>query len=619
MTECPICGSPVSESDGNFWTCTSCGMLDFRACNPNELAPNAKAKLAVYLRERNTRGKRQTVILGTVPKDFAAGQGITVDGALKIMDRLFANPAERMNRALLSIGRASPNLGQELIVNHPAMVYAVDDASMAFILDALKDDGYITSVSYAGERGGHVQLTLAGHERIAELQAKDSAMDPDRAGEEFTYRMGEAVNGSEHGLLSEEEEVTSPPVHSDENAPGLADEMFETLSDTYQVVKSIGDGGAGKVFEVTDGKRQPFALKVITPDKLTEEHIRRFKNELSFCLKTEHPNILKVLDSGFIQRGKIKCPFYVMRLYPKTLRKLMQEGIPPAQVLRVFSQILDGAEAAHRMGIWHRDLKPENILCDPTADNIVVADFGIAHFSADWLQTAVETGPGDRLANFQYAAPEQRQRGKQVDQRADIYALGMMLNEMFTKEQPHGTGFKTIAEVSPEYAYLDSLVHDMMRQAADQRVETIEQVKNELIGRGNEFISRQKLSELKKTVMPETEPDDPLINEPVRIVGVDYREGRLRLKLNHNMTGAWLRSYANFGGYTYLSGLLGPKSFSFERNMVSIGVDESLAQKAVDYLKSYLEMANKKYKSDVLAAISLQQETKKERIASESR
>ncbi|MGB9407322.1 MAG: hypothetical protein WCA89_07280, partial [Terracidiphilus sp.] len=108
--------------------------------------------------------------------------------------------------------------------------------------------------------------------------------------------------------------------------------------------------------------------------------------------------------------------------------------------------------------------------------------------------------------------------------------------------------------------------------------------------------------------------DDPLINEPVRIVGVDYREGRLRLKLNHNMTGAWLRSYANFGGYTYLSGLLGPKSFSFERNMVSIGVDESLAQKAVDYLKSYLEMANKKYKSDVLAAISLQQETKRKEL-----
>jgi serine/threonine protein kinase len=112
---------------------------------------------------------------------------------------------------------------------------------------------------------------------------------------------------------------------------------------------------------------------------------------------------------------------------------------------------------------------------------LAIADFGVARFAEEELYTLVETGKNTRLANFLYAAPEQRNREADVDQRADIYALGLILNEMFTREIPHGTGYKVIGSVAPQYAYLDDLVTQMLRQSPDDRPASIEVVKRELI------------------------------------------------------------------------------------------------------------------------------------------
>jgi serine/threonine protein kinase len=117
----------------------------------------------------------------------------------------------------------------------------------------------------------------------------------------------------------------------------------------------------------------------------------------------------------------------------------MSKGIEPDGVLPIFSQILDGVESAHPQGVWHRDLKPENILYSLANGTLIVADFGIAHFEEQDLLTAVETQPNERLANFLYAAPEQKIRAKSADSRSDIYALGLMLHEMFTGDVPLGT------------------------------------------------------------------------------------------------------------------------------------------------------------------------------------
>ena len=104
---------------------------------------------------------------------------------------------------------------------------------------------------------------------------------------------------------------------------------------------------------------------------------------------------------------------------------------------------------------------------------LALADFGTARFTEDELYTAVETKAQDRLANFLYAAPEQRVRGKNIDTRADIYAIGLILNEMFTHEVPQGSGYKTIASIAPEYSYLDEIVDKIIRQIPDERLNSI--------------------------------------------------------------------------------------------------------------------------------------------------
>src|SRR5205085_6870766 len=170
-----------------------------------------------------------------------------------------------------------------------------------------------------------------------------------------------------------------------------------------------------------------------------------------------------------------------------------------------------GVEAAHLLHVVHRDLKPENVLYDETQDRLLVADFGIAHFEIEDLYTAAETSPNDKLANFQYAAPEQRRRGSQVGYPADIYALGLILNEMFTGLVPYGTGYETISDVAPDYGYLDDMVAEMLHQSVERRTNSIAEIKRQLIGRGDEFARFQRLNELKQTVVPVTDIDDPLI------------------------------------------------------------------------------------------------------------
>ena len=234
-----------------------------------------------------------------------------------------------------------------------------------------------------------------------------------------------------------------------------------------------------------------------------------------------------------------------MPYYPDTLRSLMQRGIAPDKVLNMFSQILNGVECAHLRRVYHRDLKPENVLYDPSLQQLVLCDFGIAHFSEEALYTAVKTRDSQRLANFQYASPEQRAKGSNVDSRADIYSLGLILNEMFTGQCPSGTGFKKIADAASGFAYIDDLVELMMRQSPDGRPQTIEAIKDNLIAKGNEFIVQQKLNELKNRVIPTSEIDDPLITSPPHLIDIDYRGGDLIFILSCAPTQEWVHSFQN--------------------------------------------------------------------------
>jgi serine/threonine protein kinase len=368
---------------------------------------------------------------------------------------------------------------------------------------------------------------------------------------------------------------------------------FDTPFDTYTSSAIIGEGGAGRVYVVTNSAREEFALKCLAPERITSERLKRFKNEIQFCQRYNHPNIVKVVDTGVTLIKEVKCPFFVMNRYSGTLRTLMGK-LKPDEVMTLFSQILNGVEAAHLAKVWHRDLKPENILYEPRKNRVVIADFGIAHFEEEEIYTAVETRAADRLANFQYSAPEQRVRNSNVDHQADIFALGLILNELFTGEILQGAGHKKIADITTDYAYLDNLVELMIQQNPANRPESIEKIKMELIGRKNAFVALQKYDESKKQVVSATESPE---FDPIQIVGLDYESGVLKLKLSRNIPSGWAQEFQNpRGGHSAIMGY-GPERFDIRGDTASIGVrdDESFIQNIVNHAKNYVDAANQGY------------------------
>jgi len=267
-------------------------------------------------------------------------------------------------------------------------------------------------------------------------------------------------------------------------------------------------------------------------------------------------------------------------------------------VLNYFLQLLDGVEAAHLQKVVHRDLKPENILYDNAIDTLLITDFGIAQFNEEELFTAVETAPHTKLANFQYAAPEQRQRNGQVDSRADIYALGLMLNEMYTGDVPWGTNYKTISTISSNNAYLDDLVAGMLRQSPSERPATIEVIKQQLISRKIDHVSLQRISELKKTVVSTTEVDDPLISDPPRLINADWNNGLLTLYLQQPVNEKWVWALNHMGGHSSVMGK-GPETFGFSGDKAVVGCRDVDIQRVIDFFKGWLPVANRVYEQKV--------------------
>ena len=374
--------------------------------------------------------------------------------------------------------------------------------------------------------------------------------------------------------------------------------IFETTFTHYIGTEIIGEGGAGRVYRATDDAENVYAIKLLDSAKATSEKLKRFKNELLFGQRNQHQNIIAVIDHGIFIDGKKYSPFYVMPLYQGSLRTLLTTGILADKVLFYFTQLLDGVEAAHLQKVIHRDLKPENVLYDEAQERLLIADFGIARFEEEALYTDVETSPNERLANFQYAAPEQRSRGADVDHRADIYALGLIFNEMFTGQVPHGTGYKTISSVAPDYGYLDEIVSAMLHQSAAGRPDSIEMVKQQLIGRKLEFVTRQRISELKQTVVPVTDLDDPLIIDPPHLVRFDYEQEVLSLFFQRPVNAKWINALCHMGWYTSLMGK-GPGQFSFSDDKASIPAQESEVQQIIDYFKAWLPNANRVYEETV--------------------
>ena len=374
--------------------------------------------------------------------------------------------------------------------------------------------------------------------------------------------------------------------------------VLESAFNSYTLGSQIGQGGAGRVFEATDSSGEVVAIKILNPGKSNSEGLKRFKNEINFCLRTSHPNVIKVLDHGAEVGPHGKSPFYAMELLSTSLRTIIGKEHDPKKILSIYSMILDGVEAAHLKNVAHRDLKPENILLDSFGERLVIADFGIARFTQEDLYTLVETRPQQRLANFQYAAPEQRIRGGKVDHRADIYSLGFLLNELFTGTIPLGTGYTTIGSVVPDYEFLDPIVESMLRQNPSERPSSIDKLKQELFTSEKELFAQQKISNLSGQVIPEDELDDPLIAKPIQLVNFDWTDGKLTLFLSQSVNPTWEWAFQNMGSHSSVLGK-GTSEFMFFGDTATITAHEGEVQQVINYLKDWLPLVNGKYKKQI--------------------
>lgn len=203
----------------------------------------------------------------------------------------------------------------------------------------------------------------------------------------------------------------------------------------YRVVRSLGAGGIGKVFLVDDIKRgRQLALKMLrTKYQDNGRAMERFAREVILIRKLNHPCIVKVFDA----RKDGDTLFYTMEFVDgKSVRQWMKDRkqLQFGSVVRVLSLIAHALEHAHKVTI-HRDISPENVMVLPDG-SVRLLDFGLAKLT-DTNQALTMVGVS--LGKLAYVAPEQRLNAAKVDQRADIYSLGVMFHEMLAGELPDGT------------------------------------------------------------------------------------------------------------------------------------------------------------------------------------
>lgn len=221
----------------------------------------------------------------------------------------------------------------------------------------------------------------------------------------------------------------------------------------YEIRQPLGQGGMGLVLEgcqVSLGRR--VAIKFLMPSLATnEKFVERFEREAAALASLSHPNIVTIFERGRTPQG-----FYFIMEYvegpggtaPLDLRALLnQRRLTPAEVKQFVLQVVKALAYAHEQGIVHRDIKPGNVMIDRHG-NAKVADFGIASI-ADEQERIQLTAPSGPLGTFDYMAPEQRDNATQVDQRADVYSVGVMLYEMLTGELPRGA-FQPPSRIIPE-------------------------------------------------------------------------------------------------------------------------------------------------------------------------
>lgn len=196
----------------------------------------------------------------------------------------------------------------------------------------------------------------------------------------------------------------------------------------YRIEGELGKGGMGAVYRAVQlSVNRPVALKVLPLEHRDEVLVRRFEREARLAAQLEHPNVVRIYDTGIAG----EYHYIAMQLVEgDTLRKLLRKGpLHRRRILAIVQQVGAALDAAHQRKIYHRDVKPENIMCQPDG-TVLLMDFGIARGAEDTNLTGNQA-----LGTAFYMAPEQW-TGREVSAATDVYALAVMLFEMLTGKMP---------------------------------------------------------------------------------------------------------------------------------------------------------------------------------------
>ncbi|MBK7581298.1 MAG: protein kinase [Myxococcales bacterium] len=224
------------------------------------------------------------------------------------------------------------------------------------------------------------------------------------------------------------------------------------ISKKYRLVRCLGEGGMGEVWEALNLRTQrPFALKLVHADSQIAPELReRMLREASVAGRLQHPNVIEVYDVGETEAGE---PFLVMELLSgETLAELLDRrgNLDSTRAAAVGAEITAALGAAHASGVVHRDLKPANVFLheDPGHGRVVkVLDFGVSKLLVPDGPSSTVTGAP--IGTPAYMSPEQARGLRDLDQRTDLWSVGVMLFEMVAGRLPFDgtTAYAVVGEV----------------------------------------------------------------------------------------------------------------------------------------------------------------------------
>jgi eukaryotic-like serine/threonine-protein kinase len=274
-------------------------------------------------------------------------------------------------------------------------------------------------------------------ERIANLEA-------------LVCRLDSELNQQMERSLISTRMYAAPTSTSRSAMPTTLLSLAAALEGRYQILSELGRGGMGIVYQAYDKQlKDQVAIKLLSPLLSTDnDALERLTREVSLARRVTHPNVIRIHDIGEVNGLHYVSMEYFGGMNLK--EHLKRSGsLSLLNAYQILSQICDGLEAAHSQGVIHRDLKSQNVIVGP-AGQIKIIDFGLASS----IHMEGMTATGLIMGTPEYMSPEQVS-GKHVDERADIYALGVILFEMltgrvpFTGDSPIAIGFQQLKDPPP--------------------------------------------------------------------------------------------------------------------------------------------------------------------------